>query len=434
MRKKEIVMTDSENPMIASGANSQGVVSSLFNNIKLSGGLFLSVVIIELMPQLLFVETAATSLAFGVIAASIFVILINIQFVSALRLNTYRVLIFLFVYAFIFLGSVYGYFSTLFEKPLLTAVAMLLPIFACFLLSRRMASLSYKAVEGTFVYIFLIILFLGWVEIFYEVRLFNYSSLKKPVFPFSEESHYALTIGPLACIAAVNRTLFFKSLVLISIFAQAVLFPNLTLLIFCLVLFFVFWGSKHLFLIAVVGFLAVIAASFAYTIYSDNPTVEYFSSRLNISAESTNLTTLVFLQGWDEAWNSLINTSGLGLGFQMLGTNPPGDIADRIFMLYGAEFNRADGGFLASKVISELGVVGVLITLCFMVFLLRYIFKAKSLFVDGELQYILFLSSFIFAYSVEFFLRGYGYFSPGLMLTSIFYLTLIAKKRELKIE
>ncbi|HUE91178.1 hypothetical protein [Pseudomonas sp.] len=425
-------MTANKNAMAARGNEINVAAFSSLRSIRISAALFFSVIIIELIPQLLFVQTAATSLAFGVVVASVSVILINIRFAAVLKFNFYGFLISFFIYAFVLMGSAYGYFSTLFAKPLLTAVAILLPILACVLLSRRMASLSYESVENTFVLIFLLVLFLGWIEIVYGVKVYNYSSLKKPVFPFSEESHYALTIGPLACIAAINKKFLFKVFVLLSVFAQAAFFPNLTLLVFCLVLFFVFWGSRHIFLICAMAGGGIVAASFVFTVYSDSPTVEYFSSRLNISTESTNLTTLVFLQGWDEAWRSLVNTNGLGLGFQMLGTNPPGDIAERIFMLYGTDFNRADGGFLASKVIAELGVIGLVITFFFIGFLLNYVFKAKTLFGCSEHRYILFLSTFIFAYLVEFFLRGYGYFSPGLMLTLTFFLVLVAKKRELK--
>lgn len=403
-----------------------------FLGAKFSFPLFLSLLILLFVPHLLFVQTSASSLAFGLIVASLLVVVLNFNFVLSFRVNLNLLIVGFAFYGFILFGGLYEYTSTQITKPFFTSIAIILPFSACLLLSRRLIYSNHAAVENTFLAVFLIVFFFGWVEVIYGLRFLDYDALKKPVFPFSEESHYALAVGPLACAAAVNKSVLFKLLVLLSTLAQSVLFPNLTLLVFFVLMCFVFWGARHLFWVLILSCAVVAGASFFYFLYSDSPTVEYFSSRLIVSAESNNLTTLVFLQGWDEAWNSLVSTQGLGLGFQMLGTNPPGTIADRITMLYGSDFNRADGGFLASKIISELGVIGVLVALLFVLFVFNYILKAGGRY--GGRRDILFYTTFIFAYLVEFFLRGYGYFSPGLTLTLAFALTLYRKKWEVKFD
>ncbi|MFT8211578.1 MAG: hypothetical protein ACMZI0_15200 [Symbiopectobacterium sp.] len=56
---------------------------------------------------------------------------------------------------------------------------------------------------------------------------------------------------------------------------------------------------------------------------------------------------------------ALFDTYGLGLGFQMAGTNGVGEYGYKIYVLSGMDLNRFDGGFLASKIVSEFGVIGV---------------------------------------------------------------------------
>lgn len=75
-------------------------------------------------------------------------------------------------------------------------------------------------------------------------------------------------------------------------------------------------------------------------LFSDSIAFQYFSSRLNFSADSSNMTTLVFLQGIDDAYRSLMNTSGLGLGFQMAGTDQPGIYGYTIAHISGSFLNR----------------------------------------------------------------------------------------------
>jgi hypothetical protein len=153
---------------------------------------------------------------------------------------------------------------------------------------------------------------------------------------------------------------------------------------------------------------------------------EYFSSRLSF-ADSENLTTLVFFQGWHLAFLNMMKTSGFGLGFQMLGM--PGtylpEISETIKTLTGNMFNLKDGGFLAAKVIAEFGVLGVIASLFYFVFITKFIFqtnKFKNIHPKNiDMKYtsmnkLHLLNGLIFGFLVEYYFRGYGYFSPGLYL------------------
>jgi hypothetical protein len=145
----------------------------------------------------------------------------------------------------------------------------------------------------------------------------------------------------------------------------------------------------------------------------------YFLDRLAISDTSNNLSALVYLQGLYDAYYSLEATNYLGLGFQLLGTQPPSELSLTIQTIAGTELNREDGSFLAAKILAEFGILGVI----FIIYYLKISFQAviflrKQIFLINDrrdLKHQL-VAAIIFAFSVELFVRGTGYFSPGVFL------------------
>jgi len=165
--------------------------------------------------------------------------------------------------------------------------------------------------------------------------------------------------------------------------------------------------------------------------------ISYFSERL-VFEGSNNLTVLVFLQGWAIAHKSLVLTDGAGIGFQMLGLKSEyfPAISHEIFQITGKYFNIYDGGFLAAKVVSELGLIGVFISITYAIFAIRLMLStfiiSKNVCVckprrDIEAKLIL-LNSLLFGFLVEYFFRGYGYFSPTLLL----FFSVLFARRELR--
>jgi len=100
----------------------------------------------------------------------------------------------------------------------------------------------------------------------------------------------------------------------------------------------------------------------------------YFKSRLTLDGLD-NLTTLVFLQGWSLSYLNFFETTGLGLGFQMLGESGTkySYFTDVIFKLTGGSLNVSDGGFFAAKLIAEFGVVGVITVFLYLFFYVIFI-------------------------------------------------------------
>jgi hypothetical protein len=146
----------------------------------------------------------------------------------------------------------------------------------------------------------------------------------------------------------------------------------------------------------------------------------YYVERLDFSAENENLSTLVFLQGWEmigEAWE---RSAGIGLGFQQLGvfgTDVPA--ADLIVLIFGENLNILDGGFIFAKITSELGGFAVVLLLGYMWLAARGCKILRQTLSSGlaahQVVDVLAASS-VLSYVVEMFVRGAGYFTPTSVL------------------
>jgi hypothetical protein len=194
----------------------------------------------------------------------------------------------------------------------------------------------------------------------------------------------------------------------------AVLMTNLTMLAAILIVSALFLRRAPLVLMT----LAVALGAFTLDI-------TYYSDRLNFSADSSNLSTLAFMQGWQNAYLNFRETNGLGVGFQQFGiAGSIGDFSEKIASLMGNYMNLLDGGTTGSKLVGEFGVMGLLILIAYVTVVVRAVrFIRRSQFqalADRDPRRI-FFSALVVTYSFELFIRGIGYFSPGglLMLTAL---------------
>ena len=98
----------------------------------------------------------------------------------------------------------------------------------------------------------------------------------------------------------------------------------------------------------------------------------YFSDRLKLTTDSDNLSVLVFVQGWQLAYNSLKETYGLGIGIQQLGfVKVETEAGDTIIRLLGRNVNDTDAGLTFGKIVSEFGLLGVFLIIIY----LKYFYK-----------------------------------------------------------
>jgi hypothetical protein len=125
-------------------------------------------------------------------------------------------------------------------------------------------------------------------------------------------------------------------------------------------------------------------------------------------SENSHLSSLVYLQGWVDLYNNILNTYGLGLGFNGMGSllfeeNYPREV---ILSRFGLNLNSEDGSFLFSKIISEFGLFGLVFYLIIIYKLILYINKN---------QYIV-INTLIFSFLIISFIRSSGYFNGTLLL------------------
>ncbi|MDP1624576.1 MAG: hypothetical protein Q8L64_02285 [bacterium] len=373
-----------------------------------------------------YVAFKLSSYAIGTFISSVIIILINYKLIFNFRLRRSHFLAILVVSFYLFIFSLYTYLSSGETKPLFSLPALLVSFFAAILFAQHVKNISYQRLENSILIVIIIFILLGWLGLLFPIACCNYAFRSKAVFPFSEQSHYALALGSLAVAYSITaEKKFLKIFIGINITVLSIFFPNLTLLLFAILFFgvYVFRFGRTVFILG----LLFIPIFVIWVILPQILKNEYFASRL-IFQNTRNLTTLVFLQGWELAYINFVQTSGMGLGFQKLGLGGTqfGVYSNTMLMDVGKVFNIEDGGFLASKLIAEFGLIGILITVLYLIFLIRFIFFAhracliiknsKSVESHALMKKRLMLLGLAFAFFIEFFFRGIGYFSPGLSL------------------
>ncbi len=311
--------------------------------------------------------------------------------------------IFLYFIFFELIKSIY------FQSSLLNFLFVNVGFFIIFMISYIVYHKSLNEnFEGN-VKIILFIIFNLIIFSFSNIKIGNYDYYSKSIFPLREPSHFALYFGyffPIAFYYCKNFTTKF-------------------LLFFFLTFFSLYWDS---FLLIVMTFVSLLISNYKnkrYLIYGSVLIIfmvllvskyslidfEYYESRLDFN-EAKNLSTLIYLQGWDIIITTLNSTNIFGVGLNNLDAIKPGVYSEIIYSVTDKYFNRNDGGFLAAKIIGEMGWLGVLILFMYLKFVisrLKYLSSNYSV-----LHY--FYSSVLVISLFELFLRGLGYFTIGTVL------------------
>jgi hypothetical protein len=162
--------------------------------------------------------------------------------------------------------------------------------------------------------------------------------------------------------------------------------------------------------------------------------LEYYSSRL-IQNDSENLSTLVWIQGWENSILMLKQTWGLGVGFQQFGIGGlKGAATDAIAILRANEdnstLNQLDGGTLGAKIIGEFGVFGVIAIIWLLKNCIISFIRLKSRKIANLEPIEIFYLCIMISFFVELFVRSMSYIS-----NSMFFLILaltITDKNKLK--
>lgn len=201
---------------------------------------------------------------------------------------------------------------------------------------------------------------------------------------YAEPSHLALTVAPilvgLMCTRNSTSRLWgwgsFLALTLLS--ASATLFVVVTL---CLVMALLARARRSLspwLLARITAFIVVAAGLLAVSPYATQ-----FADRITglVTADETaNLSSLVYLNGWETARANLEQTRGFGLGFNRMGCDPRPETAIGALLetLQLGDQNYNDGSFTLAKLLSELGILGLLFWCSALLLLLRWCFVPSA--------------------------------------------------------
>jgi hypothetical protein len=159
----------------------------------------------------------------------------------------------------------------------------------------------------------------------------------------------------------------------------------------------------------------------------------YFFSRLNFINGEANLSSMIWISGWERAWLELKNSYGLGVGFQQLGySDIKGAYMDNIIRLFGKPFNLYDGGSLAPKIIAEFGLLGIIVIFSYLVLFFHLVYKMRNIAklnrgLKRDEIFFCFYSSLIVSFSLELFVRGVGYFSSGVTFFTLGFMLYLKK-------
>jgi hypothetical protein len=238
------------------------------------------------------------------------------------------------------------------------------------------------------------------------------TEFSRPVVIFAEPSHFAMTFFPflLYMMVASGRTAGLAIYAVSLILAFALY--SLTLVVGIMLIAAIAMSPRRLVAISLLvgAVMLVFEPEFAQV------DIDYYASRIDFSLPKQNLSTLVFMQGWQGAWRGFEDTFGLGVGFQQFGiAGRYGDVLDDVAVLAGGTpLNRFDGGSVAAKFIGEFGVLGILAVGVYLVYFFsraRWLRRAQAR-VEKDFHGVFFSSCFLM-YAMDIFVRGSGYFSSS---------------------
>jgi len=322
--------------------------------------------------------------------------------------------IFIFL-IFTFLTSIYSMisFDTFeYKRFFLSYLLIYICVLAVFCFVIFSLKIIDRKVYNYVSFVFYIILFDG-IYLLIKNTFFIWG---KKTLLFPEMSHFSIIFGPLLLFKVLTskNTTYIYSIILISLIL-ALNIQNLTLLISTFFIMMIY-SIKKTFLF----FLIPVSIG---ALYFDLGDFTYFIDRIP-SIDSKNVSTIVFLSGWERVYLNLIDSNFFGIGFNQLGiVGNKGFYQSELTRLGLPGLNIYDAGGVAPKLLSELGIIGIAFIFGYLFYLAKaiYIVKKKKLIYNYLDTF--YISIFIMSF-VSMFIRSSGYFSPivFLLLSSIIYI------------
>ncbi|MCP3429122.1 hypothetical protein [Opacimonas viscosa] len=382
----------------------------------------LGLLIVLFLPGSLIVLDLTSSSGPGLFLASLFLlaVCVTISYVGKFTISLGLIKYLLVVFFFIILHSIGVYYIFDVDLDFSKLIVSLLLVLLVLILT-RILSLQAKIIDDlnflrVIKFISYILAVLGVVTIsFRELNI----SQSKSMFFFSEPSHYILVLLPFTLFYMIKQASVHKVFFLVFILIVFSLLIESVLSVFG-VIFLIYIRFYYSAFVRYIFPLIVLLIFYGVSI-SNNEFYEYYSSRVSLTSDSTNLTALVYMSGWERVYIGILESYGFGFGFQQMGiAGPSGEFRSILNGLNAHGLNLTDGSFLFSKLVFEFGAIGLIVTLFYLLSIHKFI---KIL--HGNMgNKIVFFCSVYLCFFLYLFLRGGGYFMPfvALFLISVFFL------------
>lgn len=235
---------------------------------------------------------------------------------------------------------------------------------------------------------------------------------RRPFFPFAEPAGFALPFCPLFVYMSVKARGAQRWGVVLLGLASILLLQTLTLVVGIALAACVTLRKRELLIFAALSGAAMTVID-----------LNYYLERVDFGAEgTTNLSNLVYVQGWQLLLEGLERSHGFGTGFQQLGVHGTEVPAAKIIehLLQGGDLNLLDGGFLLVKLAAEFGVFGLGVAVLAVVRIARSMLLLRSVSTGRhQLSSVEVLAhATIAVFLLHLFVRSGGYFT-GEVLTAL---------------
>lgn len=364
-----------------------------------------------LVPHFVFVQMQQSSLGTGLLAVAAVLLA---YYAARRRLHLTRLQLgILFVISFSIVFSCLQFGFDLVLRQILSLMGISVVFLATNSMFRAHLDGNPRDLRRSFSWIFTFLVMIGVAG---KLRIFtpgNYALLPKPIFPFSEESHYALTLSVVACAYMMQLRPKFRIAVCLLLGGLAIWFPNTTMLGASLFIAAVLFSLRAALIFIGLGTVVLLAPAHWLTAID----VDYFGQRLKVGESAENLTTVIYFQGWEQGWIATWEGRGIGVGFQRFGSEPPGSRAQYVDAVYGLDLNRKDGSNVGSKLLGEFGLIGLLALVaaaCAGVWAFRGLRRLRGR--DAPFSVHVLHLSVVYMFIIELFFRGLGYLNPTLFL------------------
>ncbi len=367
---------------------------------------FIILLLVNVFPDYIYYTLGVGNFSLSVILAIILALPLVIN--KAIDKNI-LLLMFLFI-LFIFSNILSGFFfynvGYLDEKIIFSVFSISLLFLFSLMLSKKILSFSEETIIQSVSTMYFLLTGCG---LFAAIMVRLGLNPDKNMILFSEPSAFALIYIPFFAFY-LHYSRDFKTIgVIFLAFFISLLVQNLTLMVGIILTTVLVKRIKITYIL-----LPALCVSMVIYIYGNLYDFSYFTDRLNF-VNSTNLSVLVYVSGVERAFLNLIDSNGIGIGFQQMGMNGIiGDSQKKLQLFDAGQLNLFDGSFISSKFISEFGAIGFIICVLYVLFTLYSVanFKRKTKISAHNVLFYCFMISFL----VPLFVRGAGYINPYVIM------------------